>query len=136
MVLTTPSVKYLQLILMNLTVEGLSSSELGDSWRQSDLADTLFEIPFCTKSRRGGRKRFHLCYCCDVTHIQHSRQKTKYNFLKQICQHCHSADPSTDSDIALTCETLSDTPFVEGESDDTQGLFSASVWTPSGTKSF
>lgn len=34
-----PSVKYLQLILMNLTVAGLSSSEFGESTRWIDFAD-------------------------------------------------------------------------------------------------
>lgn len=42
-----PSVKYLQLILMNLTVAGLSSSEFGESSRHRDFADTHLEIPSC-----------------------------------------------------------------------------------------
>lgn len=48
--LTMPSVKYLQLILMNLTVAGLSSSEFGESSRRRDFADMHFEIPSCRKS--------------------------------------------------------------------------------------
>lgn len=42
-----PSVKYLQLILMNLTVDGLSSSEFGESSRRMDFADLQFETPSC-----------------------------------------------------------------------------------------
>lgn len=34
-----PSVKYLQLILINLTVAGLSSSEFGESSRRMAFAD-------------------------------------------------------------------------------------------------
>lgn len=45
--LTMPSVKYLQLILMNLTAAGLSSSEFGESSRRRDFADKQFEIPSC-----------------------------------------------------------------------------------------
>lgn len=48
--LAMPSVKYLQLILMNLTVAGLSSSEFGESSRRRDFADMHFEIPSCRKS--------------------------------------------------------------------------------------
>lgn len=42
-----PSVKYLQLILMNLTVAGLSSSEFGETSRRRDVADVQFETPSC-----------------------------------------------------------------------------------------
>lgn len=42
-----PSVKYLQLILMNLTVVGLSSSEFGDSSRRMDLQ---FELSSCRRA--------------------------------------------------------------------------------------
>lgn len=46
--LTMPSVKYLQLILINLTVAGLSSSEFGENSRRMDFAD----MPSCRKSRK------------------------------------------------------------------------------------
>lgn len=61
----------------------------------------------------------------------------KNNFEFSICRHdCNPEDPPTNSDITLTCETLSDTPLVVGESAEPWDLSSASVWTPSGTKSF
>ena len=44
-----PSVKYLQLILMNLTVVGLSSSEGGDMWRWMGFAGLLSETPSCVE---------------------------------------------------------------------------------------
>lgn len=110
--------KYLQLILMNLTVVGLSSSELGESCRHSDLADVQFEIPFCRKSRRG-------------------RGKKKVFFFFQFADMTVTLkDPPTNGDITLTCKTLSDTPLVAGESAEPWDLSPASVWTPSGTKSF
>lgn len=43
--LTMPSVKYLQLILMNLTVAGLSSSEFGESSRRRDFVNEQFGTP-------------------------------------------------------------------------------------------
>lgn len=43
--LTIPSVKYLQLILMNLAVAGLSSSDGGDSTRRNGLTDLPLESP-------------------------------------------------------------------------------------------
>lgn len=44
-ILTMPSVKYLQLILMNLTIAGLSSSEFGESSRRMAFAVLQSDVP-------------------------------------------------------------------------------------------
>lgn len=62
-----PSVKYLQLILMNLTVAGLSSSEFGESSRRMDFADMQFDMPSSRKLKsqiRGLNVMFVLSIAC------------------------------------------------------------------------